>query len=152
MPAGCEFTCTNTECENYDTGFQIRGPWPLGRIGLVIEDSKVKDHKAFRETLLQLKKDGRKYACINYPNDDEIPVVGYRIQKWCTSCHVIWDFDALINGDDHSVENAIASSDIPCNCQICRGFLMDFDDVLKNNIKCPSCNVELKQSRWFSKE
>lgn len=152
MPAGCEFTCKNEECKHNNTGFIILGPWPLGRIELVLDDPKVKENKEFYAELIKLKKEGRKYVCINYPNNANIPIEGYRIQKWCSFCKFIWNSDAMLKDGITSAEEAIKVANITSRCKKCNGFLMDFDDVLENSIKCPHCEKTLQQSRWFSKE
>jgi len=152
MPAGCEFTCINVDCKHKGTGFVVVGPWPLGRIELVIEDPKVKENVEFRKSLIKLKKEGRKYVCINYPNNTDIPIEGYRIQKWCKNCNDFWNSDAMFDKGATTLEEAIETSDIAINCTQCQGILMDFDDILKDGIKCPHCGESLQQNRWFSKE
>ena len=29
MPAGCDFICRNSNCEHFNNGFVITGPWPM---------------------------------------------------------------------------------------------------------------------------
>jgi len=152
MPAGCEFVCVNEECEHKGKGFVVVGPWPIGRIELVIEDQKVKENVEFRKGLIKRKKEGYKHVCINYPNSSDIPIEGYRIQKWCKSCNSLCSFDAMLDEGVTTLEAAIESSGITANCGKCQGILMDFNEVLENGIECPHCNKLLQQHRWFSKE
>lgn len=152
MPAGCEFTCMNEDCEHYKAGFVLTGSWPLGRIELVIEDPKVKENAAFREELLQRKKDGFKYVCITYPNNAEIPCEGYRVQLWCDSCKCIWNHDVMLESKDDTLEKALQRGTLPTSCNKCNSELKDFQTVIDGGIPCPHCGVDLQQNRWISKE
>lgn len=152
MPAGCDFICENKECDNYNSGFVMTSPWPLGNICLVINQSGVKLNDKFREELIRLKNEGRKYACINYPNTENIEIEGYRIHKWCQKCNRIWQYDVMLRRHDDTFEEALKEANIPETCSEDGEKLMDFNESLSNGIKCPKCNQDLKQSRWFSKE
>jgi hypothetical protein len=160
MPAGCEFICVNEQCPNYNTGFAIKGVWPIGNIGLIINSSSVKQNPKFREMLIKIKDSGKKHACITLPNVDNVPVDGYRFNLWCESCNYIWDVDVFFTEEEQSkwddkklvpeewFDNVVLSYE----CTKCKGHLKSFDTVIQEGIKCPSCKQDLKQSRWFSNE
>lgn len=88
MPGGCDFICDNEECEHKGKGIVLTAPWPLGNIDKIIDARNVVKMEEFRETLMNLKVEGRLYACINYPNVDAIVTEGYRVHKWCSLAHV----------------------------------------------------------------
>ena len=69
MPAGCEFICKNKKCKCYDAGFIITDAWPVARIELIIEQNQVKKNESFRNQIIEMKNNGRKYFKIQYPND-----------------------------------------------------------------------------------
>lgn len=49
MPDGCEFVCKNESCEYYNTGFNITGPWAMGKIELIINAPNVKKDKELQQ-------------------------------------------------------------------------------------------------------
>lgn len=151
MPAGCEFICKNQSCECCGQGFNITGAWPMGRIELVLNAPNVKKNADFRKGLIDLKNDGRKYACITYPNDSRIPIVAYRINMWSEKAHCIYQNDVILK-DNESLEEAIQRSNIPTVCPKTQCTLLTFDEVLENGILCPKCGIPLQQDRWFAKE
>ena len=160
MPAGCEFICDNKDCKNYNTGFTIRGAWPLGNIGIVINSSSVKQNLKFRDDLIKLKDSGRKYACISLPNVDKIPVEGYRFNLWCETCQCVWDTDVFFTEDEQvkwEDRNLVPEEwfdhvTLSYICSKCKGHLKSFDTVIEEGINCHLCKKDLKQSRWFSNE
>ena len=151
MAAGCEFICKNEDCPNYETGFTITGPWPMGQISLIVRASNLKKMPEFCAALLEKKEQGETHACITLPNVDDIPVEAYRIQKWCNACSCVWSFAVHVEGD-MSLEEAIEQSDAPEACPQCGGYMLDFERVIDEGLLCPSCNEPLFQSRWFSNE
>jgi len=151
MAAGCEFICKNEDCANYETGFTITTPWPLGQISLIAKTSSLSKMDTFRESLLKMKEDGRRYACITLPNVDEVPVEGYRVQRWCPACSCIWNYDAMAQKDGETLEEVLENSDVPEACSKCEGFMLDFDRVIDEGVNCPSCNERLSQ-RWGRQE
>jgi len=151
MPAGCDFTCRNKECECTDTGFVISDFWPLGRIELVIENPQVKKMNEFRNVLLSKKEEGVKYVCIPYPNNTSIPTKGYRIQYWCSKCNCIWKHDVMAE-DNQTFNDAVKDAKLMDSCPKCKGFLLEFSDVIESGIDCPHCNKALQMDRWFSNE
>ncbi|MFA5312797.1 MAG: hypothetical protein WC375_05660 [Methanomassiliicoccales archaeon] len=151
MPAGCEFICHNEKCEHHNSGFGLTAQWPLGHIGLVINQASVRLNSNFRNGLIALKDSGRKYACISLPNIEGIEVAGWRVQKWCKKCMRIWQYDAIKNGNE-TMEEAISNASIPDVCPIEGEVLLSFNEVIEQGIDCPHCNQTLFQSRWFSSE
>jgi len=152
MPAGCEFICENKECKCHKTGFIVSGPWALGRVELVIENPVVKKMEDFRNDLIKRKKEGVKYVCIPYPNDINVPVDGYRIQKWCPQCKCIWNYDVMLSDTIKTVEDVLEKGDVPVSCLKCSSKLQSFQEVLDEGINCPHCTQPLQQNRWFTKE
>jgi len=150
MPSGCDFICNNEECEQYNNGFVITSAWPLGNVALIINGSEVKKNESFRASLIKLKNEGRKYACITLPNIEDIPVVGYRFNLWCAKCNCIWNHDVMSAGE--TIEDILSKKLLPEKCPKCDEPLKSFEDVVEDSIPCPHCNEELKQSRWFSNE
>lgn len=149
--AGCEFVCKNEDCKAKDTGFTITGPWPLGRIELVIENYQVKKMTDFRNQLLAQKKDGKRYVCIPYPNNTDIPIEGYRVQKWCNACKCVWSFDVMLSETAKDFESAKKEANISDSCSKCGGETDEFSKTQQEGLDCPCCNTKLKQYRWFSK-
>ena len=117
--SGCDLTCENLDCKYWKKGFTFTSTWPLGDIDLVMETSK--DKKDYYEGMLKLKEQGRKYACISMPNKD-IPILGYRVQKWCNNCKQLQLFDAILG--DKDIDEVINS--LPSICSTCNGRLITF--------------------------
>jgi phage FluMu protein Com len=143
------FICDNSNCEQYGKSIVIDGTWPLGDIDLVIEAYKNDNIDA--TDLLKLKEEGRKHACIVLPNKSKVPIVGYRINKWCSTCYCIWKYDIFPN-ENETIEEAILRSKINERCVKCNTKLMDFEEVVSKNIKCPFCKKDMNQARSFSNE
>jgi hypothetical protein len=101
--------------------------------------------------------DGKETFCIPYPDLDNIPVIGCRIQLWCDACCHIYtqefvytekqrltlgkNFDELIEGEGRLQD-----------CPQCKGELKDFEQALATGIDCPFCEERMDQKRWFSNE
>jgi len=152
MPAGCDFICANENCSQHNNGFVITAPWPMGKISLVINSSRVKNIPEFREKLIKEKNSGRKYACITYPNTDDIPIERYRVQYWSHNAQCIWQYEVIKN-DNETIQEAIQRTEtIPFKCPKTNGPLMTFQEVLSEGIECAFCGEKLKQSRWFTQE
>ena len=156
MPAGCDFICRNSECEQNGNGFVITGPWPMGEIELVISSlSKYlvikPENKPILDKIIEQKNTGRKYACIVYPNNEGIEKVAYRVQLWSPQAKCIWDYDVL-KTDEDDVADAIRNANLPIMCPKTSGELLDFNEVTKDGINCPYCGEKLEQSRWFTNE
>lgn len=160
MPAGCEFSCENEKCKCYKTGFTIKGIWPLGNIGLIINSTMVKINKTFRSKLIKLKDEGRKHACISLPNVDKIPIEGYRFSLWCENCHCLWEKDVFFTEEERSKwedknivpEDWSQNVSLSYECPQCKGHLKSFDTVINEGITCPECKQPLTQNRWFCNE
>ncbi len=154
MSSGCEFVCKNSECKNFNTGITITAPWPMGDIDKVMESSRVKENKEALETYKKLKEQGRKHACIALPDNDDIPVLAYRINKWCDKCPSIQTFDAMVK-ENHTIEEIIEEANIPSNCPACNTKMKTLSELLDQEtggINCPSCNVKLKTHTWLSNQ
>jgi len=153
MPSGCEFTCDNEECEQYRAGFIVNGPWPIGNICLIMNASNIRHNKSFRDGLIKLKDDGVKHACITMPNNEDIPVLGYRVQNWCSQCTCIWNNDLALEFSEQTFEEALENSDFnDFKCPKCSGDTMTYDQIVEEGIQCPFCDVKMSQSTWFSNE
>ena len=153
MPNGCEFTCNNEDCEQHRAGFIINGAWSIGNICLVMNASNIRHNKPFRDGLIKLKNEGVKYACITMPNNDDIPVLGYRLQKWCPTCKCIWNNDLLLETPEQTYEEALEKSNLSdSKCPKCSGEVLHYDQIVEEGIECPFCNVKMSQSTWFSNE
>jgi len=152
MPSGFEFVCENKDCKYYKTGFVITRPWPLGDINLVIESDKVSKIEGFKEELIKLRDQGKEYACINYPNTNNIPEIGYRIQKWCNKCSCIWTCEIVKEKEDETVAEGVERMGDITECSTCKGELMDFEVIKEDGIPCPFCKVKMKEKSWFINE
>lgn len=152
MPAGCEFICNNESCEHVRKGFSITAPWPLGRIELLINAPNIKNKKLFRDNLINLKNDGRKHACIIYPNEANVKTEGFRVSYWSPEAKCVWQYDVLvINRED--LEEAIRNdSNIPDSCPKTGCKLLSFNEITEEGIPCPHCGEKMLQSRWFTNE
>jgi hypothetical protein len=145
MPAGCDFVCENNLCECFKKGFSITSPWPMGNIEDVIEASS---DIGFKNALLNLKNQGRNYACITLPNVDNIEIKAYRINMWSNEANCIWQYD--INYDGEEIEELIENPLIPDKCPKTSCELWNFETIIKNEILCPHCKQIMKQTRWFT--
>ena len=156
MPAGCDFICQNSLCDQFGNGFVITGPWPMGEIELIITSLNKSlvikpGNKEILEKVIEQKNNGRKYACIAFPNNDGIERVAYRIQLWSPDAKCIWDFDVESKGDA-DISDSIQENNLPILCPKTSGPLLTFSEVTKNGILCPYCGDQLQQSRWFTNE
>ena len=134
MPSGCDFVCVNENCDYFNTGFTITGPWPLGDIDEIISCSKVQSDDSLRNELLSLKDSGEKFARIVFPNEDNIEEKKTRLS--------FWDPDNLrINYID---------IDIGSNYDVENPYFLSFEDVIEDGIECPKCNDLLNSNRWIS--
>ena len=156
MPAGCDFICKNEKCEHKEKGFTLTAPWPMGKIELVINAPNVKENKKFRKGLVKLKNDGKKYACITYPNTASIDIIAYQVNLWCKSCPCLWKYDVILSEGYDTFEGAykkaILDKDIPEKCPTCNEKLFIYDEVLEEGVSCPSCKKDMRQDRWMAKE
>ena len=151
MPAGCDFICKNKSCEYFDHGFTMTEPWPMGRIELILNAPNVKKDKQFRQGLINLKNQGRKYACITYPNVSRIETLAHRVHLWSEDANCIWQFD--VETEQTEDDNlTIDQTDIPDSCPKTGGKLLNFHTVTKEGINCPHCGFPMQQDRWFTNE
>lgn len=152
MPAGVDFVCKNDDCKYCNSGFVMTAPWPMGDINKIIDAPNVVNHKEFREGLLKLKTEGRKYACITYPNLDETEMESYRVHKWCQKCTCLWTYDAPVSDVNKSISEVLEEANLPNECPTCNTELMDFNDVVEGGINCPFCKEEMSNNSWFCNE
>jgi hypothetical protein len=152
MPAGCDFICKNEECEHKDKGFSLTGAWPIGEIDKVIKASNIRKLEDFKEGLTKLKEQGREFARITLPNVDDIPIVGFRVQRWCDKCHCIWEYDVMVQDSEDDADETVKKGNVPVDCPKCSSKLIDFNDVVEDSIVCPHCKEPMNQSRWYSNE
>ena len=151
--SGSDLTCNNKDCKYYKKGLVITATWPLGEIDLVIETGK--ENKDYYEGMLKLKEQGRKYACLNLPNKNNIPILGYRIQLWCDKCKSIRLFDALIKNPNETQEETIKNANISTLCPVCNTRLKSFSEITSEKgegISCLSCGKKMKTNVWFCNE
>jgi hypothetical protein len=151
MPAGCEFICKNDKCENYKSGFQITSQWPMGKIELIINSNRVKEKKEFRNYLIKQKDNGEKYAPIQLPNNDEIPIIAYKISLWSDEAKCIYSYPVIVPNLEKK-EETIKEANLPEVCEKTGCRLRDFNSVINDGILCPSCKEKLQQNRWFVSE
>lgn len=151
MPAGCEFICQNKMCEHYNKGFNMTSNWPMGRIELIINAPNVKKSPSFRDGLIKLKNEGRKYACITYPNVSQIKTEAYRVQLWSNDAHCLWQYD-IESDEETNLSDLINQEKLPKVCPKTGGEMWTFDQTTKNGIICPHCGVTMRQDRWFTNE
>ena len=152
MPAGMDFVCENQECEQCGKGIVITAPWPMGDINIIIDAPNVAKNKEFRERILTLKTEGRKYACITYPNINGIEQIAFRIHLWCPNCPCLWTYDAPSGDLSKSLSEIIDEAGIPDKCIKCESYLMDFNDVVEESVICPFCNEKMTKNAWFCNE
>ena len=143
MPAGCDFVCSNINCLQYKSGFSINSIWPMAKIDLVIANTHQIECK---EQLKKWQDAGREYACIVFPNKAQIPIAAYRVDMWDDKTQCIWNFDVILN-EGENVEDAIKRQ-VPNEKN--GNPLMSFSEISEKGIKCPYCNTEMEQKRWFS--
>jgi thiol-disulfide isomerase/thioredoxin len=149
MPAGVDFTCKNEECECFNTKVTILSSWPIADIDDVIGSIKIEEYKVEFE---KAKQNGKKYACIKFPNEDEVKMVGWKVQSWCSKCPRIGEDEILLSHPDETFEEAMERYDLPEKCPVCEGDLKSFDELIEEGMLCPFCNEEMEMERWFAKE
>lgn len=165
-----QFVCKNDACQYKDHGFVILSPWPLGKIEDIINSSRVQRIPDFKKVLEERKDKGVKYSCIQYPNSDNIRVVGYRVHLWCNKCLKLSEFDVLISeedaqritdnkcpaNDDDIVKNAIERANLPSNCPVCNEKFktyLEMIDMKYGPVFCPSCKTAIPIPKvWFANE
>jgi hypothetical protein len=126
----------------------------MGRIELIINSTKVKKNNEFREHLIKQKNDGEKLACIQLPNDDDIPILAFKANLWSDEEKCIHSYP-IAESNIENLEEAIKNSDLTKTNlsneeERVRNKLRDFNDVTTNGIDCPYCKEKLKQNRWFT--
>jgi len=151
MPAGCDFVCKNDDCDYYDTGFTITGPWPMGEIDEILESKSVKELPKLQDQIRNLKDTGRDYACITFPNVDNIEIQRYRVNLWSVDEKRLYQYDVFVEDGDN-VTTAIEKSNLPDKCPNTGSKMLNYREAVKEGIECPSCGLALNQKRWYTNE
>jgi len=152
MPAGCEFICKNKQCENFNAGFVVTAPWPMGDIRRVLNSKKLEKEKELRKIIRDMKRNGKKYACITYPDSDNLEVLAFRVQLWSPDALCVWEFDIEAKDENELLEKLEDSESLPEKCPKTGCKLLDFKQICELGILCPSCSERLTQSRWYTNE
>ena len=173
MPAGCDYVCENEACSCHSTGFTLTSIWPLGDIERVMVARNVSRVPELVKGLEEEKAHDHFLACINFPNVDSIPYIGYRVSKWCKKCTCLWKFDVMIPEErlleqgnpidkaslkafdeqkEKEVKKATEDGAIENECPTCKERLTTFEELLEDGLPCPHCHEELSQQRWYSNE
>jgi hypothetical protein len=136
---GNQFVCRNRKCKLCGSGFSMYGSWPISFIDLVINSKAINSKPDHKDHLIKCKNEGRKYAIITLPNNENIPTVGERVQLFCQKDGIIWERD-LVDGDKV----------LDKKCDKCKGDLLDYKEVKEIEIACPKCKEKLECTVWFS--
>lgn len=159
MPAGCEFICRNKDCGQFNHGFSMTAPWPMGQIELVVNSIPVKKNKELRDHIIEEKNtNNKKFFVIQFPNEEKIPTRAFRVSFWSPEAKCIWNYEIELNDDNRDddisllIEEAIKIGNIPPKCEKTGGDLSNFNQAFADGIECPFCNQKMQQSRWFSNE
>ena len=145
VPSGCEFNCKNEKCSCFKTGFVMTSPWGMAKIDDVINSTEDKEHKDFLE---KVKVSGRTLACLVYPNVKKIETEAYRVQMWSPEAKCIWEYHVSSKNPENK---KTWDGQIPEKCPTTGCDLLSFQEVIEAGIKCPICNEDLSQNRWFAK-
>ena len=94
---------------------------------------------------MNAQKDGRKVACIQFPDDDHIEVAGYRHQLYCQNDAIIFDFYTL--KEDSELGNG---DKIINNCTNCQNTLINFECAIKDRKSTRLNSSHSQQSRMPS--
>ena len=152
MPAGCDFICKNEECEFLNFGFTMTALWPMGKICIVLNSEKCKKDNELRNYLIEEKRNGKKLACIIFPNIEEIPIVAYRAQLWSPMAKCIWEYHIEETSAEEAMIKMSDENIVPSKCSKTGCELIDFHSAIKIGLDCPKCNTKLFQNRWFSED
>ena len=136
---GYKFTCKNDQCENVNTGFSIYRYWPIGNIDDIMSSNAIQKDLEYVKFLFNCKEKGRKYALIALPNQENIPILGKRIQLFCKKDCIIWERDIVEKSDV-----------LDLYCDICREKLVSAEEAKENGLQCPKCKKDLIIIPWFS--
>jgi hypothetical protein len=142
MPAGCDFVCKNSNCLQVNKGFTITGPWPMGDIDEVINNTT---DQPLLQHLEQKKKDGCKIACISFPNTKGIKTLFNRVSLWSQEARCVWQYDIDVN-------TALERAKLPDICERTGCELKSFMDVVEDGVDCPFCGEKMNQIRWSTRE
>jgi len=151
MPAGCDFTCRNDDCEYCGTGFTITAPWPMGDIDDIINSERIKELPELKQQIQELKNTGREYALITFPNKEGIKTKCYRVNLWSIGAECLWQYDVFLDDLD-SLDEAIKKAGLPKKCPTTGSSMLNFQEAIQKGIQCPKCSEKLHQCRWFTKE
>ena len=147
---GCTHICTNTKCIAIGKELWLNPAWPIGEIEVVIGSSKVANDPTLKKAMEKRKEEGRKYACIQVPNDGEVPVVGFRFYFYCPDCHIIWEEDITFTNGPMEPDELVPLSK---TCDKCQAKLTNSDEInLNYNIPCPHCGMALNKRFWYTQK
>jgi len=149
MPAGVDFVCKNESCDCHNNVITILSSWPIADIDKVIETIKKEEYRVEFE---KAKQNGKKFACIQFPNEDKVEMVGWKIQRWCQQCPRIGEDEVFISNPDEEFEDAIKQHEFPTTCPVCYGEIKTFEEVVEEGITCPYCHEEMDKQYWTAKE
>lgn len=154
MPAGCDFVCENEKCEFYKLKIQINGVWPITKIDKVIDSGKIKG-TPYEENLRELKKEGKEYACVVFPNKDIFFYDGAKMEHFCIKClkrivgFIIFPHSVTPKTFNKVFMREVKKSGFKNKCDNCGSKTFDLQKMIKKGIICPKCKVKTKQHRWF---
>lgn len=148
IKSGCEFVCKNIECKEYNKGFVVNSIWPLGKIEIVISSDPVQKNEDLKNYLIKAKDEGEKFAPIQFPDNDNIPVIAYRVHRWSPEAKCKWYYDFELNG--RTIEEAVKEDSVPLKCKKTGCDTKDFNQVIEDGIECPCCGKKMQQNSWFS--
>jgi len=134
---GYSFTCLNSRCSYFNTGFTLYREWPIAHIDAIVNSNRA--GQELKNRLLKNKKEGRKYALLILPNKDNTVIVGKRIVLFCVKDCIIWERDLV---DKKDILNTY--------CDKCKERLITADEAKEHGILCPSCKGPLSCESWFS--
>ena len=123
----------------------------MGNICIVLNSSKVNQTPDLKKHLVFAKRSGKKFACITYPDPDEVEIEAYRVQYWSPEAKCIFEYNVEAS-DEEELSDNIPYANIPTQCPQTGGPLLDFNETIDAGIICPHCGEQLKQSRWFTNE
>jgi len=142
---GATYTCKNQKCSVYGHELTLNPTWPIGAIQAVIDSSRVKAKTDLQEHLTRKRDEGRKYALVQKPNNDEVEILGYRYFVYCPQCHIVWERDLLGAQQPEDISGLV-----DCHCDKCQAELKTSDELnLEGQVPCPHCQEEMEKRLWF---
>jgi len=151
MSYGCDFVCENRQCKNTGCKIPIHGAWEIALIDAVAGSGKYRDNHGWQKALAEKKANGMKHALVPYPNTDDIPVVGYRVQFFCPVCLVLWDEDYLRESypSKEAMLADIKAQGDSYKCRKCGHPALSAKKAKNEGIDCPGCHKPLNPIPWM---